>query len=88
MSDGDFGGLIPYFEEFVPKYLPKSNGKPRSRRSAQDIADRYNLPLVRIALRAFIDPQIAAEQLKAAQIRERAAPRRGRPKRVLRHSRA
>ena len=75
MSDGNFGGLVDYYKEFVPEYLPKSNGKPRSRRSAQAIAKRYNLPLVRIALRSFIDPQIAAEQLKAAQIRKRAEPR-------------
>jgi hypothetical protein len=87
MSDG-FGGLVPYYE-FVRRHLPLPNGKPRSRRSAQQIAQHYNLPLVRIKNLAFIDEELAAERLReVAMTPRREEPRRGRPTKISKGSAA
>jgi hypothetical protein len=59
------------------------NGNARTRRSAQDIAKKYSFPIVRVGLRAFIDPDLAAQHLIEAQIHDRAAPRRGRRPRKI-----
>jgi hypothetical protein len=75
----DFGGLVPYYTEFVPEHLPKINGKPRSRRSAQKIAVQYGLPVIRVGHNAFIDPELAAEVLREAQLIDRKPRGRGRP---------
>jgi hypothetical protein len=83
-DDSGFGGLIDYYDEFVPVYLPLPNGKPRSRRSAQKVAISYNLPIVRVGWRAFIDPELAAQRLRETQLRARVKPQRGRPARQAR----
>jgi hypothetical protein len=79
MSDG-FGGLVPYYTQFVPEHLPKANGEPRGKRSAQQIAKRYNLPLIRLGYNTFIDPEKAAERLREAQLSDREPRRPGRPR--------
>lgn len=79
MSEG-FGGLVDYYNDFVPKHFPLPNGKPGCRRRAQKIAKRYNLKVIRVFQVALIDPIEAADTLRqqfAAQKRE--TPRRGRP---------
>lgn len=74
-----FGGLIPYFDEFVPRYLRKKDGKPIGKRAAQIIAKENNLPLVRLGNNVFIDVEKAAERLREAQIIDREPRGRGRP---------
>jgi hypothetical protein len=71
-----FGGLVPYYEEFVPEHFPLPDGTPRGRRSAEKIAKRYNLPLIHVHKITFIDPVMAAERL-----REFATPKREQPPR-------
>jgi hypothetical protein len=79
MSEG-FGGLVPYFEKFVPEHFPLSGGKQRGRRSAQKIAKEFNLPLIRVKKLVFIDPELAAQRLReVAMAPGREQPRRGRP---------
>jgi hypothetical protein len=73
------GGLIPYFDEFVPRFLRKKNGAPVGRRAAQKIARQYNLPIVRMGHCAFIDVERAAEILREAQLVDRAPRKPGRP---------
>jgi hypothetical protein len=78
MSDGNrFGGLMLYYEQFVPEFLPLPSGKLRSRRSGTHLADKYNLPLVKMGRSIFIDPELAAQRLRDAQLPE-SEPRRGR----------
>jgi hypothetical protein len=82
MSVDGFGGLVPFYDVFVPEHLT-INGRRRSKRSAQDVAKRHNLPLVRIGHNVFIDPVVAAERLREAQLAQLAdrTPRgRGRPR--------
>jgi len=75
-----FGGLILYYEEFIPRYLPLAGGRPRSRRSAQVIAKEYNLPIIRVGTIAFIDPVEAAARLRERGMTpKRTTPRRGHP---------
>jgi hypothetical protein len=71
-------GLVPYYT-WAEANLPLPSGKKRSRRSAQDITKRYNLPLVRLGLCAFIDVEKAAERLREAQLTDRTPRRVGRP---------
>jgi hypothetical protein len=73
-----FGGLVPYYDVFVPQYLTKTDGSPVGRRQAQIIAQVHNLPLVRLGNNCWIDPELAAERLREAQIFAREEPRRGR----------
>jgi hypothetical protein len=81
MPEG-FGGLIPYYEEFVPEHFPLPNGKARGKRSAQQIAKEFNLPLIRVKQLTFIDPVLAAQRLReVAMTPSRETPRRrGRPR--------
>ena len=67
MSTG-FGGLVNYHDVFIPEQLPLPSGKRRSRRSAQSIAVKYKLPVVWVGKCAFIDPELAAEILRKAQL--------------------
>jgi hypothetical protein len=79
MSEG-FGGLVPYYDEFIPKHFPLSGGKPRGRRSAQKIAKEFNLPLIRVKQIVLIDPDMAAQRLREMQLTpRREARKRGRP---------
>jgi hypothetical protein len=71
-------GLVPYYA-WVDEHLPLPNGRKRSKRSAQVIAQRYNLPLVRLGLGAVIDTEKAAHQLREAQLTDRTPRGRGRP---------
>jgi hypothetical protein len=75
-----FGGLVDYYNDFVPKCLPLSDGTPRGRRSAQKLAKAFNLPLIRVGDVVLIDPLIAAERLREAQLSERMPRGRGRPR--------
>jgi len=77
-----FGGLVNYYDDFVPNCLPLAGGGRRTKRSAQQLAKQYNFPLIKIGLVTLIDPVIAAERLREAQLSEkRAVPRgRGRPR--------
>jgi hypothetical protein len=68
------GGLILYYEEFVPRYLPACG-----RRWAQMLAKRHNFPLVRLGRAVYIDPELAADRLRAAQLGGREPRRPGRP---------
>jgi len=78
-----FGGLVPYYEEFVPDHFPLANGKPRGRRSAQKIAKEYNLPLIRVKKLTFIDPELAAQRLREVAMTPGREPlRRGRPRKT------
>jgi hypothetical protein len=80
MSEG-FGGLVPYYEEFIPRHFPLSGGKPRGRRSAQKIAKAFNLPLIRVGHVVLIDPEVAAHRLRETQLTPSREPRRpGRPR--------
>jgi hypothetical protein len=81
MSGEGFGGLVPFYDVFVPEHLP-INGKRRSRRSAQVVAKKYNLPLVRVGHNVFIDPVVAAERLREAQLVDPRPRGRGRPRRM------
>jgi hypothetical protein len=74
-----FEGLVPYYEEFVPDHFVKSNGKPVGKRSAQILAKRYNLALVRLGNSVFIDVAETAERLRKAQLADREPRGRGRP---------
>ena len=76
----DFGGLVDYHDTFIPNVLPLPNGQRRSRRSAQKIAVKYRLPVVWIARRAFIDPELAADILRKAQLVDRKPQGPGRPR--------
>jgi hypothetical protein len=85
MSDSkrQFGGLQDYYKEFVPTHFPLASGKPRSRRSAAALAERHNLPLVRMGHISYIDPELAAQQLREDQLFGRAPYRGpGRPRKV------
>lgn len=76
-------GFVPYYQ-WVEANLPLPSGKKRSRRSAQDIAKRFGLPLVRIGLCAFIDLEKVAAVLRERERQQRPdrMPRRpGRPSR-------
>jgi hypothetical protein len=75
-----FGGLVDYYNDFVPRCLPRTDGAPRTRRSAQQLAKAFNFPLIRVGYTVLIDPVIAAERLREAQLSERAPRRRGRPR--------
>jgi hypothetical protein len=77
----NLGGLIRFFEEFVPRYLTKKNGEPVGRRAAQKIARQHHLPLVRLGNAVFIDVELAADRLREAQLMpDREPRRRGRPR--------
>jgi hypothetical protein len=77
----DFGGMIEYYYEFVPRFLKKRNGEPVGRRAAQKLARKYNFPLVRIGYCIYIDVDLAAERLRRAQLGDDRQPRRrGRPR--------
>jgi hypothetical protein len=79
-----FGGLEPYYE-FASRVFSRADGSPIGRRAAQKIAKKYNLPLIRMGNSAFIDPAIAAEQLRAMQLVDHAdrEPRKpGRPRKA------
>jgi hypothetical protein len=78
----DFGGLVDYHDTFIPEVLPLPNGERRSQRSAQKIAVQYKLPAVWIARRAFIDPVLAADILRKAQLVDRAPQGPGRPRKL------
>jgi len=80
-SAAGFGGLILYFDEFVPRYLRKTNGAVIGRRAAQMLAKRYDLPLVWLGNTVFIDEVIAADRLREAQLADRTPRRPGRPPR-------
>jgi hypothetical protein len=71
-----FGGLMLY-EEFVQKFLLKKNGDPVGERQAQILAKEHDLPLIRVGSCVWIDPLLAADRLRQAQIFDR-EPRRGR----------
>jgi hypothetical protein len=77
-----FGGLVNYYDDFVPNCLPLPDGSRRTKRSAQQLAKQYNFPLVKVGLVTFIDPVIAAERLREAQLAKAFSfPRgRGRPR--------
>src|SRR5215472_19147759 len=81
-----FPGLVEYYNEFVPQNFTKRSGKPVTRRRAQQYAKQYNFPLVRIGHKTLIDPMIAAERLRQAQLQQspaREPPRKpGRPKKA------
>jgi hypothetical protein len=76
-----FAGLKPW-NLFCDAHFPKPNGKPRSKRSRQDIAKRYGFTLVRIGNQNFVDEEFEGERLRRAlRGGEREPPRRpGRPK--------
>jgi len=57
-----------------------ADGGRRIKRSAQQLAKKHGFPLVKIGLVTFIDPVIAAERLREAQLAERAPRPRGRPR--------
>lgn len=84
MADG-FGGLIPFYTEFVPKHLKKRDGKPIGKRAAQKIAKQHNFPLVYLGHTAFIDPEVTAERLRVQQLSktDRAPRGPGRPRNNL-----
>jgi hypothetical protein len=72
-------GLVPYYE-WVAVNLPLPSGKVRSRRSAQSLAKKLGLPLVRIGLCAFLDLERASAVLRENQQPPDRTPRRpGRP---------
>jgi hypothetical protein len=71
-------GLDPLYP-WIEKVFPLPNGRKRSKRSAQDLAKRYNLPVVRVGWLTFVDPALAAERLRQAQLREQTLRGRGRP---------
>jgi len=76
----NFGGMIEYYYEFVPRFLKKRNGEPVGRRAAQKLARKYNFPLIRIGYCTYIDVDLAAERLRRAQLGDDRQPRRrGRP---------
>ena len=78
-----FGGLVSYFEDFMPRHFPLPDGTPRSKRSGERIAKRYNLPLIRVNKVTYIDPIMAAQRLREiAMMPPRETPRRGRPPKV------
>jgi hypothetical protein len=83
-----FGGLVNYYDDFVPNCLPLADGSRRTKRSAQQLAKKYNFPLIKIGLVTFIDPVIAAERLREAQLAERMPRGRGRPRKYPRSSAA
>jgi hypothetical protein len=76
-------GLEP-LEDFMEDCLPLTNGKPRSKRSEQELVQRYNLPVVKIGHRRFIDPILAAERLREDQLAPGCTPPRspGRPRKT------
>jgi hypothetical protein len=78
-----FGGLVPFYEKFVPEVLGKPDGGAIGRRGAQLIAKKYNLPLIRIGNAVFIDPVLAAERLREAQLNGTEPRRRGRPRKTV-----
>jgi hypothetical protein len=78
-----FPGLVEYYDEFVPQNFTKRSGKPVTRRRAQQYAKEFNFPLVRIGYHTFIDPVIAVDRLREAQLAPSREPRRpGRPRKV------
>jgi hypothetical protein len=78
MSDGNrFGGLMLYYEQFLPEFLPLPSGEKRSRRSGTHLAEKYDLPLIKVGRSIFIDTELAALRLREAQLAGQ-EPRRGR----------
>jgi len=75
-----FGGLVNYYDDFVPNCLPLADGTRRTKRSAQQLAKKYNFPLIKVGLVTFIDPVVAADRLREMQLAERAPRVRGRPR--------
>jgi hypothetical protein len=71
-------GLEPYYP-WADANFPLPNGKQRSKRGKQLIAKRHNLPVVYVGWCAFIDPALAAERLREAQLSDRTPRGRGRP---------
>jgi hypothetical protein len=77
MSDA-LSGLIPLYP-FIEQHLPKSDGKPRSKRSAQLIVKKFNLPVVYVGWLALIDPELAAQRLREHMV-DREPRKPGRPR--------
>jgi len=43
---GAFGGLVNYYDDFVPNCLPLADGGRRTKRSAQQLAKKHGFSLI------------------------------------------
>ena len=74
MSDNT---LVDYYSDYAPKRFPRA----KSRRTQQDLAKRYRLPLIRVGYNVLIDPIAGDNRLRElAKHQEPEQRRLGRPR--------
>ena len=77
--------LVEYYDDYAARRFRKKNGKPVGKRSAQRLASKFRLPLIRAGNATLID-EVAGDARLAehALHREPQRPRRGRPRLINR----
>ena len=73
--------IVEYYDEYAARRFRKKNGKPVGKRSAQRLASKFRLPIIRAGNTTLID-EVAGDARLAehALHRDPQRPRRGRPR--------